>query len=155
MRILFLDIDGVMVTSATIDKRNNKWDVPMFDIKSVAVLNFILQETGAEIILTSDWRTHHTLQEIREIFAHNFVIRAPIGFTPSSKTYLGTNLEGGRADEIKLWLNTHAWNFDIKWVVIDDLNMGPFFPDNFVHCPNQHEGIKQKGVKEKILNILQ
>jgi hypothetical protein len=155
MKILFLDLDGVMCTSACYGRgKKNKWESYMFDPKSVAILNFILQETGAEIILTSDWRTNYTLQEMREIFTHNFVLKGPIGFTPSSNTYLGNNLEGGRTDEIRMWLNTHAWKNDIKWVVVDDLNMSSFFPENFVHCPNENEGIKRQGIKEKILEIL-
>ncbi len=134
--------------------KNNKWDSYMFDPKCVAVLNFILQETGAEMILSSDWRHHYTLQEMREIFCHNNVIKGPIGFTSLSKTYLATNLEGGRADEIEIWMKTHAWKNDIKWVVVDDLNMSERFPDNFVLCPNENEGIKRIGIKEKIISIL-
>ena len=155
MKVIFLDIDGVMCTSACYGRgKNNKWDSYMFDHKAIAVLNFILQETGAEIIISSDWRHTYTLQEMREIFCHNNVIKGPIGFTPSSKTYLANNLEGGRADEIEMWLKTHAWKEDIKWVVIDDLNMGNRFPNNFVLCPNENEGIKRIGIKEKIISIL-
>lgn len=144
-----------MCTSACYGRgKNNKWDSYMFDHKAIAVLNFILQETGAEIIISSDWRHTYTLQEMREIFTHNFVMKTPIGFTPLSKTYTGDNLEGGRADEIELWLKTHAWKGDIKWVVIDDLNMSQRFPDNFVLCPNENEGIKRIGIKDKIISIL-
>jgi hypothetical protein len=32
--------------------------------------------------------------------------------------------------------------------------MSSFFPENFVHCPNENEGIKRQGIKEKILEIL-
>jgi hypothetical protein len=155
MRYIFLDIDGVICTTSVYGKgTNNKWGVYMFDVKCVAILNFILQETGAEIILTSDWRTQHTLQEMREIFAHNCVIRGPISFTPSMKSYEDNNLDGGRADEIKSWLKTHAWKNDIKWVAVDDLNMGEFLEPNFVLCPNEHEGIKRKGIKEAIIEKL-
>jgi hypothetical protein len=155
MKIMFLDIDGVMCTSSCYGRgKNNKWDSYMFDHKAVAVLNFILQETGAEIILSSDWRHTYTLQEMREIFCHNNVIRGPIGFTPSSKTYTGMNLEGGRVDEIKMWLTTHAWKDDIKWVAIDDLNMSEGLFGHFAWCPKEQEGIKRLGVKEKILEIL-
>ena len=155
MKILFLDIDSVIVTTATQGLgKDNKWGVSMFDIKAVAVLNFILQETGAEIILSSDWRNDHTLQEMREIFCHFNVIRGPIGFTPNSKTYTAMNLESGRADEIEMWLKIHAWKNDIKWVVVDDMNMIERFPNNFVHCPNHHVGIKRNGIKEKIIKIL-
>ena len=176
MKIIFLDIDGVIATSQCWGKGNdNKWDAYMFDPKCVAVLNFILKETGAEIILSSDWKSHYTLFEMNEIFAHNGVIKGPIGFTPSSKTYTGDNLEGGRSDEIHAWLSHHCQKpmtkggqpmvYDIKWVAVDDLNMTEKFGDisgnyktglkNFVHCKKHTEGIKQTGVKEKILKFLE
>ena len=126
----------------------------MFDPKAVAVLNFILQETGAEIIISSDWRHHYTLQEMREIFCHNNIIKGPIGFTNRSNTYTADNLEDGRADEILHWIKTHAWKDDIKWVAVDDLNMSERLHPNFVLCPREQEGIKQVGVKEKILELL-
>jgi hypothetical protein len=155
MRIIFLDLDGVMCTSSCYGKgKNNKWDSYMFDPKAVAVLNFILQETGAEIIITSDWRHHYTLQEMREIFCHNNIIKGPIGFTNRSNTYTADNLEDGRADEILHWIKTHAWKDDIKWVAVDDLNMSERLHPNFVLCPREQEGIKQVGVKEKILELL-
>jgi hypothetical protein len=154
VKIIFLDIDGVMCTSACYGRgKNNKWDAYMFDHKAVAVLNFILQETGAEIILSSDWRHHYTLQEMREIFCHNNVIKGPIGFTPPSKTN-AMDLEGGRSGEIESWLKTHAWKDDIKWVAVDDLNMSERLKDNFVLCPREQEGIKRTGIKEKILEVL-
>jgi len=155
MKLIFLDLDGVLCTTTSYGKGiKNKWGTYMFDPKSVIVLNFILQETGADIILSSDWRTHHTLQEMREIFAHNFVSKGPIGFTPRSKNYTGMNLEGGRAEEIKTWLELHAWKDDVKWVAIDDLNMEPWLGNNFVLCPNENEGIKRTGIKDKIIKLL-
>jgi len=173
MKIIFLDIDGVIATSQCWGKGNdNKWDAYMFDPKCVAVLNFILKETGAEIVLSSDWKSHYTLFEMNEIFAHNGVIKGPMCFTPNSKTYTGDNLEGGRSDEILAWLNHHCKSskseprvFDIKWVAVDDLDMTEKFGDisgnyqtglkNFVHCKRVMEGIKQTGIKEKILKFLE
>ena len=156
MKVLFLDIDGVLSLNSDYGKANdNKWGSYRFDQKAVAVLNFILQQTNAEIVLSSDQRTHYTLQEMREIFAHNFVLRGPIGFTTRSKNYNGDNLENGRAEEIKAWIELHAWKDDTKWVAVDDLNMLDQLYPNFVWCPNSNEGIKQTGVKDKIIKILQ
>lgn len=155
MKILLLDIDGVICTTSCYGKgKDNKWDSYMFDPKCVSTLNLIIQETGAEIILTSDWRLTYTLQEMREIFCHNNVIKFPIGFTPSCKTYTGTNLAGGRVDEILLWIKIHAWKNDIQWCAVDDLNMSEGLFPNFVHCPRENEGIKQCGIKEQIIKIL-
>ena len=167
MKIIFLDIDGVISTAQCWGKgEDNKWGAYMFDPKCVSVLNFILKETGAEIILSSDWKSHYTLFEMNEIFAHNGIIKGPIGFTPNFKTYTGDNLEGGRSDEIKDWLKLHAWKDDTKWVAVDDLNMSEEYAEklgkhytsglkNFVHCPKHMEGIKQCGIKEKILKFLE
>ena len=155
MKVIFLDIDGVLCTTSCYGKgMNNKWSAYMFDQKAVVYLNHILNETGAEIILSSDWRHQYTLHEMREIFCHNGVLKGPIGFTPSLKTYIATNLEGGRADEIKLWIQNNAWKSDINWVAIDDLNMDEFLYPNFVHCPNEHEGIKRQGIRDKVINLL-
>jgi len=155
MKIIFLDIDGVICTSSTFGKgKDNKWGSYMFDPKCVIALNFILQETGAEIIISSDWRMHYTLHEIREIFAHNFVMKSPIGFTPFSDRYANNDLEGGRAEEIHAWLKANAWKNDIKWVAVDDLDMTKDLQPNFVLCPNVHDGIKRRGIKEKIIDIL-
>lgn len=165
MKIIFLDLDGVMCTSNDYGtSMDNKWGSYRFDRKCVGVLNFILQGTGAEIILSSDWRNHYTLQEMREIFVHNGVIRGPIGFTSNSKSYKGDNLEGGRAEEIHDWLQHHCWKGDVKWVAVDDLDLSMDFVyngvkieglGNFVRCPRHREGIKQSGIKEKILKFLE
>jgi hypothetical protein len=163
MKIIFLDIDGVIATTQCIGKgMGNKWDSYMFDPKCVSVLNYILKETGAEIILSSDWKLHYTLFEMNEIFTHNGVIKGPIGFTPVG-TYTNDNLDSGRVSEILSWLDLHAKKpitkggkdgvYDIKWVAVDDLKMWDL--DNFVHCPKQMEGIKQTGIKEKIIKFLE
>ncbi len=126
MKIIFLDIDGVLATSQCFGQgKDNKWGSYRFDPKCVATLNFILQETGAEMVLSSDWKTHYTFQEIREIFCHNNVIKGPIGFTPHSDYYQDGFLEGGRGHEIKEWLKLHAMKdirrVDFNWVAVDDL----------------------------------
>ena len=52
-----------------------------------------------------------------------------------------------------MWLKDNKENLGIThWVAVDDLKM--FDLENFVHCPRSMEGIKQSGVKEKILKIL-
>ena len=133
----------------------NEWDASDFDPLAVEALNEILSATDAEIIITSDWRYDYTLSEMRDIFKHFKVSKVPIGFTPLSQTYTIENLEGGRADEIKMWLLHNAWKQDINWVVVDDLNMSKYLGDNFVFCSDQEKGLAKTGVKNKILEILQ
>ena len=78
-------------------------------------------------------------------------------------------MELERSIEILDWLEKHPEV--TNWVAVDDLNMSIDYlskhfthkdPDNnekpgltnFVHTPRSNEGIKQSGVKEKILKFL-
>lgn len=65
--------------------------------------------------------------------------------------------------EIKEWLKDHP---EVrKYVVVDDMDMSEHYGDisgnylwgfkNFVHTPRSSEGIKQSGIKEKIIKFLQ
>ena len=41
-----------------------------------------------------------------------------------------------------------------NWVAVDDMEMFDLGEDHFVHCPLPREGIKQLGIKEKIIHLL-
>jgi hypothetical protein len=191
MKIIYLDHDGVICLSNNWGGRTKKWakyrsenpdsskekkDVPVsfrfddFDTKSVKVLNEILEETGAEIVVSSDWKLHATLEELGEYYEQQGIIKKPIALTPNLGKCTWYNdmvwmwsprweLEMTRVIEIKQHLHD---NPEIThWVSIDDLNMGKngedwkdWGLDNFVLTPKSKEGIKQSGVKEKILNYL-
>ena len=192
MKAIFLDIDGVICLSNNWGGRTKKWakyrsenpdsskqkkDAPVsvrfdnFDTKAVKVLNEILEETGAEIVMSSDWKLHATLEELGEYYEEQGIIKKPIALTPNLGQCNWYNdmiwvwsprweLEMTRVIEIKQYLHD---NPEIThWVSIDDLNMGKngedwkdeWALDNFVLTPKSNEGIKQSGVKEKILNFL-
>ena len=74
------------------------------------------------------------------------------------------DLEQSRSLEILQYLKDHP---EItNWVAIDDLNMGKtgmyygmsfehdWALDNFVYTPISNQGIKQSGVKEKVISFL-
>jgi hypothetical protein len=160
VKIIFLDIDGVMALG-WVKKINTKWgEIYRFDSKSVKTLNEILDETSAEIVLSSDWKKQHTLEEMREIFEWNGVKKGPIAFTINSPLYgdAQTNewLAGARAFEIKEYVERHGLT---TWVAIDDLKIhqsgfSDFFEGHFVFCGRYLEGVKQTNHKEKIIEIL-
>lgn len=155
MKVIFIDIDGVLATAPCWNmSTDNKWDAYPFDKKAVKVLNEILKETGAEMVLSSDWKYHYTMNQIKEIFIEfNGVIKSPFDKTPFSKEYTAMNLEGGRVTEINMWLAENKEKLGIThWVAIDDLKM--FQLENFVHCPKHMEGIKQCGLKQKVIKFL-
>lgn len=188
--ILFLDLDGVICLSNNWGGRAKKWkkyiklnpgqtslslapvDVRFdnFDEKAVKILNQILEETGAEIVVSSDWRLHATLEELGEYFLSKGILKKPIAFT---KRYIGcdkpdefewvrnTMYEQQRCIEVRQYLTDHP---EIThWVCVDDLQLGEkdtygreqkWGLSNFVHTPRENEGIKQSGVKEKLLQYL-
>ena len=189
MKTIFLDNDGVICLSNNWGGRSKKWakyrsknpetsryidDAPVevrfddFDKKSIKVLNEILEETGAEIVVSSDWRCHATLEELGEYFLSQGILKKPIGFTkllgqcnqPENYPWLRKwDLEQSRSLEILQYLRD---NPEItQWVAVDDLDMGKngeewkdWGLDNFVLTPSSSEGIKQSGIKEKIIKFL-
>ena len=192
MKIIFLDHDGVICLSTEWGNRFKKQkevgrklsqsvlSLPVdarfdnFNKKAIGVLNSILKETGAEIVVSSDWKKWATVEEMGEYYESKGIIKKPIAFTkflqdcdvpqnfPWSRTY---DLEQSRSLEIKQYLQDHP---EIThWVAVDDLNMGipqtheswgeiemDWGLTNFVLTPSGREGIKQKGIKDKILNYL-
>ena len=166
MKVIFLDIDGVLATAYEFLMNKQKFqkknyvaehlNIPYpFNDGCVKVFNEILIKTNAEIVLSSDWRKFWTLEKLDLIFRFNGVIKSPIAVTeidPVSMSWLEKN----RANEIgKYILN----NRDIEqWVAIDDLNMSEFmkqtYDDDKMFVTEGIEGIKKSTLKEKIISKL-
>lgn len=201
MKVVFLDNDGVICLVNNWGSRfkkqhkvyykNNprppqkelatelKFD--NFDRKAIQVLNSILEETGAEIVVSSDWRFHASLEELGNYYESQGIVKRPIDVTekfhytnwveegfiePHGKFPWNRHedLEQQRHFEIKRWLRDHPEV--THWVAVDDLNMGievnthiglverEWGLKNFVWTPRNNEGIKQSGVKDKIIQYL-
>ena len=195
MKVIFLDNDGVICLSNNWGSRNTKRrkaglkvsvpnsELPVdirfdnFDKKSVKILNEILEETGSEIVVSSDWRFYATLEELGDYYTSQGIIKKPIATTEIFKDIFPkewstlrfrADLELERYMEIDNWLKNHSEV--THWVAVDDLDMSvEFLGDrfssadgsdtkpglsNFVLTPRVNEGIKQSGIKEKILQFL-
>jgi hypothetical protein len=138
-----------------------------FDKKAVDVLNKILEKTDAEIVVSSDWKRWATVEEMGQYYESQGIIKKPIAFTDSIlyddyedfPWQRNLDSEQTRSLEISQYLgqNPHITH----WVSIDDLDMSlrsegdkNWGLKNFVLTPRQLEGIKQSGIKEKILKFL-
>ncbi len=187
MKVIFLDHDGVICLSKNWGSRFKKQksfyteenprnlgvEIPVeyrfddFDEKSIKILNEILDETGAEIVVSSDWKRWANVQEMGEYYELKGINKKPIAFTNSIlyddyekfPWHRNTELEQTRSLEITEYLerNTHITH----WVAIDDLDMSLRNEDNltwglnnFVLTPKSSEGIKQSGIKEKVIKFL-
>ena len=138
-----------------------------FDFKATKVLNSILLHYDVEIVVSSDWKLFATLEELQDMFDKYDVIKSPIDVTPNLVSYQSksqftqSELEEWRIKEIKTWLDQHPEV--TNWVAVDDMDLGEKFGpisgnsngglSNFV-ITKQYIGIKQSGIKEKIIKFL-
>ena len=160
MKIIFLDIDGVLATHKEFITNRTKFQtkhpeameirIPYpFNPGCVKVFNEILDETNAIIVLSSDWRFHWDLKDLNKIFKFNGVKKSPIAITDKMKRKLSSDLEDDRSYQIKKYIDEMVPD---TWVAIDDLNLSSLGP-NFIQTKDT-EGLKQTGLKNKIIKIL-
>lgn len=114
MRVIFLDIDGVLNSPCYFKKcledgRKDAYQYT-FDPDCVKYLNMITDTTGAKIVISSSWRKTSTIEELKKKFNEQGVTGEIIDFTPK------TDLPRGQ--EIVNWLegNSHIEGF----VILDD-----------------------------------
>ena len=154
MKILFLDFDGVLVPLKSNTERKSFFGKPayMFDQEAVTILNNIVEQTNCEIVVSSDWKLHWTLIELREIFKLNGISKEIFAVTDNLSVFNSSNRVLLRATEIAAYVTVN----DIKnYCAVDDLDLTFYLKSNFVLCENAaYEGLKENSLKEKIIKCL-
>lgn len=164
-----MDIDGVLCTNERWMNTSefwleNKWakdlKVPYpFNPKCVKSLNRILTEvTDVEIILSSDWKKHWSLEELDNIFKVNGVVKSPIDKTPNKPVSISW-FERNRMSDIEGYLRENnmineEMTINTNWIIIDDLDIRQWLPDEYkdrFFLINDFEGISENGVVESII----
>jgi len=103
--VVFLDIDGVLAPI-------HRWDrYGDLDPGCIRVLNEIVADAGADVVVSSTWRHGKTVTELQEMLEAAGFIGCVIDKTPAGV------LGAGRSDEIASWLAEHAVG---GYVIIDD-----------------------------------
>lgn len=155
---LFLDIDGVLATSHQYYTNRKNWPeygAYRYDDKCVKVFNEILKKTDPIIILSSDWKDKYSINAMNNIFQVNNIDSFITDYTASSWGVIFESvqqLEECRAYEILEYVKKHKIE---HWIAIDDLDLSPWISEeHFVRTPRANEGIKQSGIKNKILKVL-
>lgn len=70
MKVIFLDIDGVLNSDEYIDRAKNVQGIERhIDIDKVKLLKKAIDETGAKTVLTSSWRNSKDIGPLREFLA--------------------------------------------------------------------------------------
>ena len=143
-KIIFLDIDGVLV----LDQAKGKLK---FSRDSLINLARIVNETGAQIVLSSSWKNDN--RKFKGIINVLKVLKLEDSFYGIVDPILPENEEGSycrRADEIENWLNNHK---EIeKFIIIDDDRDILGSLDNKIIVDSRF-GIKEEHVLDAI-NIL-
>lgn len=122
MRIIFLDIDGVLVNLSCYGNGQTSDVYTRADARAVAALNSITDATGARIVVSSVWRLGG-LKKIRDILRAWGVTGKVIACTPD----LARPAERGklwvavqRGDEIQAWLDSYKRSPVESFCIIDD-----------------------------------
>ena len=162
MKVLFLDHYGVLclgkpgiIRTETSEPTADEFaDTGItvfsdFDPDAVSILNSLLDSVDFEIVISSDWKRHATLDGMCEFYQKQGIKKMPLAYTawlPGAPTY-----HEQRATEISTWLDQHP---EIThWAAVDDLYMGTWLT-NFAWAKNVHLGIKDVTVQTQIINLI-
>lgn len=116
-RILFLDIDGVMIPATQLlVNPNSCWD-RIFPATTIAVLNEICAITKAKVVFNTTHNQKAKDVPDIEIALVNHGFKAEYIHPTDYKTLYPTY---ERADAIQEWLSRHL-EVEDKWVVLDDV----------------------------------
>lgn len=153
MKVLFLDIDGVLNSTAWSIRR----DPGRCPIDPVAMgrLNRVLRETSAVVVVSSSWRIGRRIVDLRAVLREHGLEGQVIGVTPYlARADLPRILPEERAvergEEIRVWLDSHP-EVECFAVVDDDSDMD-LVRDRFVQTC--HEDGLQDEHADRLIALL-
>lgn len=110
MKVIFLDIDGVLNSDEYFDKiegLNIDGIESTVDVNKIKLLKEAIEATGAKVVLSSSWRYTRNAQHLKQLLLCYGI------FTDSTPF-----MENIRGKEIKKWLEEHKDTED--YVILDD-----------------------------------
>ena len=122
MSYLFLDIDGVLNSQLYYERlkaENNdvmpKGGVSDLDTRAMVFLNSFIEDTKVEVVISSTWRAHATIDELQVEFEERGFENEIKDFTPHVNA-LGVV----RGNEIRAWINENENSQYKQYVIFDD-----------------------------------
>ena len=157
MKVIFLDIDGVLNTSKTFIERKKHWEKTgiwtiEIDEFRVEYLKQIIDETGAKVVLSSTWKKDFENVDGKIIPIHekgegllNILNKYNIELYDILKKY-----SLPREDLITIWLNEHP-NVE-SFVIIDDetTNLKRFVGKELIKTSILEDGVMLKNMDDCI-----
>lgn len=151
MKVLFLDMDGVMNSRSSRNKgyqeRKHTTDKEGWDFPAQPMIdnfNMIIEATGAKVVISSSWRYFHSIESMRNIFKHVGMNCEIIGETPKNTLYTI------RGQEIEAWLKEHPEV--TSFAIVDDSSDMQPVAKNFVQTSDLR-GLENKH-SLKLIKIL-
>lgn len=136
-KIIFLDIDGVLNVIA---QGRDEFGA-IFHKHFEDNLSWIIEQTGAKIVITSSWRIDG-LKRMQEMWKKRGLAGEVIGITPNEFTLVKRGLfrfydQICRGHEIQQWIDDH--NVKCYCIIDDDDDMIPSQMKNFVKTSNNKD----------------
>lgn len=113
MKVIFLDIDGVLNSSKTVD---GNFGYPELDPRNIAVLQEIVSKTDAVLVLISSWKVDW-LNEEGTASRSQEMIRYQLNQFGLDIYDHTADMTYNRGEGIINWLNVHEAE---SWCVLDD-----------------------------------
>ena len=154
MKVIFLDFDGVMDT-AYFGHVLGKEGLPchdefgaVFDPNCVECLKEIIDKTGAEIVITSSWKSLMSFGDMLNMWEQRGLPGFVIDMTPATSTCRN------RGDEIDAWLK--ECKDECQYVILDDIDESNFNEHQLPRLivVNPYHGL-DKEAAEKAIELLE
>lgn len=140
MKILFLDIDGVLNSREWYLRNKNNIELESglmyrhqeeLDPNACDLVNELCTEFSLSIVISSTWRRLHTLGDIQKMLASRGLHAPVIGATPQLRS-------GFRGQEVDEWLYDNPGS--IRHVILDD--DGDFYPHQPLVITDNEYGVR-------------
>lgn len=152
-KILFLDFDGVLVTNRYQDEQIDSGGVlrdnygAVFDPVCVENLRRIIDNTDADIVVTSTWKMERGLDGIMWMWADRHLPGNILDVTPDIDPI-------HRGNEIQAWIE--RWGEECRYAIIDDCPILDFFREEqlpFLFKVDERTGLDEETSKKIIEHL--
>ena len=150
MKIVFLDIDGVLNSEAhlevnppdkTLRMSDDEWWAEMLDPSAIERLNYLLERTEAVVVVSSSWRWARDNEQLLRVLRSKGFTGKIVDSTPQKN-------EKNRGREIKNWLDSYDGVLESYAILDDDGDMEPLRRRHVLTDPQV--GLQDADVKKAI-----
>lgn len=138
MKVLFLDIDGVLNRDGTKERCNGYIGVDRFLCNKFLKW---LRTTDVKIVLSSTWRLHSDMWQHLEDAGIKWIDITP---DMARRQLSGIYAAPGRGTEIQTWLDNHPEV--TQWAILDDMN--EFHPEQLGAFVQTQDGIEDHHIEQ-------